>query len=70
MSLGNREDGGARKQSQENCLSYVTVRTHERWEGDISWMSLYAWVKGFFNGWHFGYEENNFIGKQVPLRAQ
>lgn len=33
MSLRNREDGGARKQSQENCLFWNHRLTYERWEG-------------------------------------
>jgi hypothetical protein len=34
MSLGNREGGGARKSSQENCLFTRHRLTYERWEGD------------------------------------
>ena len=39
--------GEALKQSQENCLFFVTDWTHERWEGDVYDVSLRS-CKGFF----------------------
>ena len=39
--------GEALKQSQENCLFFVTDCTHERWEGDVYDVSLRS-CKGFF----------------------